>query len=401
MSQTLAVIAVLMLVVTGCGSFPASGGERTFGEDVAFLRRHTDVIVLGEGTDAQVAVAPKWQGRVMTSTARGGSEAGYGWINDAWVEAGRIEPHINIPGGEDRFWMGPEGGQYAIFFAKGALFDLEHWQTPACIDTDAYDVVSRDATSVSLRHRASLENYAGTRFDVRIDRRIRLLATSDVRRTLGVAPEPDVKSVAYSSENRITNAGSEPWRKETGFLSIWILGMFKPSPAATVILPFVEGSEAERGPIVNDAYFGKVPADRLRIEHGAVFFKGDGQHRSKIGLGPHRAKPVIGSYDPTRSLLTIVAYDKPKGATDYVNSMWEVQREPYGGDVVNSYNDGPLGAGKTPLGPFYELETSSPAAALRPGESMTHVHTTLHFEGPRAQLDALARAVLGVGLDGL
>ena len=37
--------------------------------------------------------------------------------------------------------------------------------------------------------------------------------------------------------------------------------------------------------------------------------------------------------------------------------------------------------GAPPLGPFYELETSSPALALAPGESAEHVHRTLHFLG--------------------
>ena len=71
--------------------------------------------------------------------------------------------------------------------------------------------------------------------------------------------------------------------------------------------------------------------------------------------------------------------------------MWEIQKQPYRGDVVNSYNDGPPAPGAKPLGPFYELETSSPAAALGPGGSLTHVHRTFHFQGERAVLDALAR----------
>ena len=49
--------------------------------------------------------------------------------------------------------------------------------------------------------------------------------------------------------------------------------------------------------------------------------------------------------------------------------MWEMQREPFKGDVINSYNDGPPAPGKPPLGPFYELETSSPALSLSPASS--------------------------------
>ena len=81
-----------------------------------------------------------------------------------------------------------------------------------------------------------------------------------------------------------------------------------------------------------------------------------------------------------------------------MNSMWELQDEPFGGDVVNSYNDGPPEAGEKPLGPFYELETSSPAASLAPGASITHIHRTFHFQGEEADLDRIAIRVLGVSL---
>ncbi len=41
--------------------------------------------------------------------------------------------------------------------------------------------------------------------------------------------------------------------------------------------------------MVNDAYFGKPPAERLEIGDGVLFFSGDGKFRSKIGLPPRRA----------------------------------------------------------------------------------------------------------------
>ena len=65
--------------------------------------------------------------------------------------------------------------------------------------------------------------------------------------------------------------------------------MFQPSPRTTVVIPYREGPESELGPVVNDAYFGKVPADRLVARGGRLFFKGDGERRSKIGLSPERA----------------------------------------------------------------------------------------------------------------
>jgi hypothetical protein len=174
--------------------------------------------------------------------------------------------------------------------------------------------------------------------------------------------------------------------------------MFNPSRATTVVIPFVAGPEHELGPIVNDAYFGKVPPDRLKIGDGVLYFRGDGQERGKIGIPRKRALPTMGSYDAEGGVLTLVEYSLPSDATEYVNSMWEISDAPYAGDVVNSYNDGPPAPGAPPLGPFYELESSSPAAALAPGESLTHVHRTLHFRGAEAELDAVTKKALGVSI---
>jgi hypothetical protein len=175
--------------------------------------------------------------------------------------------------------------------------------------------------------------------------------------------------------------------------------MFNPSPATTVVVPYNSGPEAALGPVVNDAYFGKVPADRLVVGKNVLYFRADGAHRSKIGLTPKRCMDVCGSYDAQNKVLTIVQFNKPGGAAEYVNSMWELQKDPFAGDTVNSYNDGPVAPGAKPLGPFYELETSSPAAALKPGGTITHLHRTIHLQGEDKALDPVAKAVLGVGLD--
>jgi hypothetical protein len=175
--------------------------------------------------------------------------------------------------------------------------------------------------------------------------------------------------------------------------------MFIPSPTTTIVVPFRKGPEAEFGPVVNDAYFGKVPPERLKVGENAVYFRGDGQYRSKIGLPPRRARPILGSWDADTGVLTLVQYTFQDDNLPYVNSRWGNQKDPFGGDAVNSYNDGPAAPGSPPLGPFYELESSSPAAALRPGVTLRHVHRTFHLIGPRAKLDAIARATLGVGLD--
>ncbi|MFN8094383.1 MAG: DUF6786 family protein [Vicinamibacteria bacterium] len=388
----LAAAALLAAVTT-----QAPAGERSFDGDVAFLRQRVEVVVLEDAAGARVAVVPAWQGRVMTSSTSGAAP-GYGWINEELVASGKLLPHINAFGGEDRLWLGPEGGQFSIFFAKGQAFDLEHWQTPPLFDTEPWAVAAKDATAVTLRHHGRLVNYSGTPLDVALDRTVRLLSREEAAKRLGGALPAGVKVVAFASENTLENSGKAAWTRETGALSLWILGMFQPGPRTTIVVPYRAGAAAELGPVVNDAYFGKVPADRLVDRDGVLYFSGDGKHRSKIGVSPRRVKPVAGSYDAARRVLTIVQFDRPEGASEYVNSMWEIQKEPFAGDVVNSYNDGPPAPGAKPMGPFYELETSSPAAFLAPRARLTHVHRTMHLEGPEADLDAIARRVLGVPL---
>ncbi len=396
--QLVAALLSAAAVLAGCAA-PA-GKPGTFGNDLAFLKKHTDVFVLADKAgQAQVAVVPLYQGRVMTSTAAGPDGLSFGWINRKLIALGKRQPHINVFGGEDRMWLGPEGGQFSIFFPKGASpkFEFKDWQTPEPIDWGKWSVVYRDATSAHFRHSFSLVNFSGFKFDVVADRFVRLLGPEGIKAHFGLDIPAGVKAVAYETDNNIRNAGDKPWTREGGALSIWILCMYNPSPATTVVIPFVDGPEDQLGPVVNDAYFGKVPPDRLKAKGGVLFFKCDGQKRSKIGLSPKRAKPIMGSYDAANRVLTLATYTKPEGVTDYVNSMWEIQKEPFKGDVVNSYNDGPVNGGP-PLGPFYELESSSPAAFLKPGESLKHCHRTLHLQGDEAELDKLARAALGVGL---
>lgn len=397
-------LGALCFLALGCSAAPRTPAPRAasqFDADLAFLRQNTDVVVLSDPAGAaRVVVAPEYQGRVMTSTTGGDEAPSFGWIGRAAIAAGERQPHINVFGGEDRFWLGPEGGQFSLYFKNGDPFDLDHWQVPAAIDWGAWDVDTQSATAVRFRKRMSLVNYAGTAFDLEVDRAIRMLDSDDFARHFGEPPGSGVRMVAFESSNTITNIGKEAWRHASGLLSIWILGMFTPSPQTTIAVPFVTGPETTLGPIVNDAYFGKVPEDRLRVDESVVFFRGDGQYRSKIGLSPSRALSVAGSYDAKRRVLTLVEYTRPDGA-EYVNSLWEIQREPYKGDVINSYNDGPPAPGKPPLGPFYELETSSPALSLAPMQQHTHVHRTFHLVGREAELDRIARASLGVGLDEL
>ncbi|MGD0526367.1 MAG: DUF6786 family protein [Polyangiaceae bacterium] len=376
---------------------PVHATAGTIDADLAFLRAHGPIEVLTSPGGGVVAVSARWQGRVMTSAVEPHG-ASLGFIHRAFLEAGKTGTPFDNYGGEDRFWLGPEGGQFGLYFPPGAPFVIGSWQTPHAMQEGEWTVTSRDAGHVTFATTMRVTSWSGVPFDVAVERTVRVLGEADVRARFGDAPPPGTKWVAFESDNAITNAGARPWTRETGLLSIWILGMYAPAADARIVVPF---DPAGAGPIVNDAYFGKIAPERLHVHEreGWMGLVADGQQRGKLGVPPARAREALGSFTPSARLLTLVHYDKPAQAPNgYVNSAWAEQRDPYGGDVVNAYNDGPTEPGKPSLGGFYEIETSSPAAALAPGETMRHVHTTLHVVGDPASLEPLARRVLGVGL---
>jgi hypothetical protein len=367
----------------------------SFGYDREFLTKHYEDLVILENGEASILISPELQGRVMTSTAMGDEGQSFGWINHDLIMSGKIKEHFNPTGGEERFWLGPEGGQYSLFFEKDAKFELDNWYVPKELDTEAFTLVHITENKAFFEREMKLVNYTGTTFNVHVQRNVSLLDKEDAADILGHDIPETLKMVGFASENNLTNLGPEAWDKKTGLLSIWILSMFNSSDETTIIVPFKKGDEDILGKKVTDDYFGKIPKERLQVRDSVLFFKADGKERGKIGISPQRALPVLGSFDAKNRVLTIAKFSLPDGATDYVNSLWEIQEFPFSGDAVNAYNDS--GA----MGPFFELESSSPAMDLKSNESGSHVHQTFHFVGDINDLDKLANGILGVSIKGL
>jgi hypothetical protein len=400
-AATLALL-VMLLGSVGCASYYEDEEPPRFDafrDDLDLLERYGNPIILYGKGGARVVVMPEWQGRVMTSTAGERRRPGYGWVHRALIAYGEIRPNMQPWGGEDRFWIGPEGGRFSVFFAPDAPFELEQWQAPLAVDAEPWDVTSVDDVHVELEHETSLLNRAGFRFEIGIDREVRLLDPSEVEESLGFEL-PRCRLVAYESTNTITNRGTEAWTEETGTPSIWILGMFPATPRTTVVLPLrSEAREISTGFGVRDDYFGEVPANRLILRDDCVFFRADGNLRSKIGVGPDLATSRIAAWSPENQQLTLITFDLPEGAEHYVTSWWSDAADPFAGAVVRSYSDGPREPDQPIRGAFHEIETSSPAAALAPEEWITHRRRTHHFRGRRKALDAIALEAIGIGLD--
>jgi hypothetical protein len=388
---------IYMIASTSCNSpheknIQVSIGS--FGYDLQFLQKYDSVILLKSGDgNAQIVISPKYQAKVFTSTAEGDSGLSFGWVNYKAFTA-NVDAHINAFGGENRLWLGPEGGKFSLFFKPAAKMVFDNWKTPAAFDTEKWSVVNRDASSVSMSKDMKLLNYQGTELTVQINRNIKIFDRQEIINNLGIAINDSVKAVGYETENTIINKGTHEWTSETGMPCIWILDMFRPSDKTIIVVPYIGDSLPK--PATTD-YFGEIPADRIKYSDSILFFKADGKSRGKLGIHPTRAKNRAGSYDAEKNVLTIILFDIDNNA-QYLNQEWNTTKQPFSGDAVNAYNDGPLASGGQ-LGPFYELESVSAAAFLKPDASLTHHHSVFHFTGNESMLNTITEKVLGVSLE--
>ena len=379
--------------LAGCSTPPDRRAEEAFDRGVAAVGRSDAIVRQGEA-GARLLVSPRLQARVMNTQV--GAVGDVGWINDPEIAEGETHPSFNNFGGQDRFWLGPEAGNFGIYFAPGAEFDRKVWKVPPDFDTGTYTLVERGPAKVVFTRDMTLTNYAGTIFKVKVRREVGLVPASTMTGQLTVTLPPGVAYAGSYSDNTMTNTGTERWQKDKGLLNIWILGQFVPGPNAAIIAPFTPG---EGQPYRDELYFGKIPADRLKTLGRALIFRADAMAEGKLGIPQARTTGLAGSFDFDRNLLVIVRCDVPAEPALYGDSTWvKNQAAPYAGDLFQTYNANRKG---TPdqRAAFYELESVSPSRELAPGDQVRHRHATFCFQGDYAGLREVARKVLGVDLD--
>lgn len=366
-----------------------------FLKDLSFLQKWDAGLLVLSSDDgaAKVIVSPKYQGKVFTSASEGSTGKSFGWIHyDAFDKP--VDPHMNAYGGEDRLWLGPEGGPFSLFFAPGTEMVFDNWHTPKPIDTEAWSLVASSDKEAQLSKDMSLVNYAGTTLKLNIDRTVRILQTPEIAQKLSIDLDDKIHPVGFETTNTLKNTGDIAWDRKTGAPCMWNLDMFTPSPATVIVIPYDTNAQ---GKVATTDYFGEIPKDRIKMENGILYFMADGHSRGKLGIPPVRVKDIAGSYAADKGVLTIIQYDIDKNGT-YLNQEWTTTKDPFSGDAMNAYNDGPLEDGSQ-MGPFYEMESVSPAAFLKPNEALVHKHSVFHFTGDKDALNAIAEKVLGVGLE--
>ena len=122
--------------------------------------------------------------------------------------SGEIQSHINA--------YGRRAGRFSFLKKQ---FDLNHWQTPAVLDTEPFQLDSLSKTHARLSKIMNLVNYSGYNFRAKVDRKVSIFNSSDIEKNLDISIG-DQLYVGYQSENILTNLGQTSWKKNNGLLSI-------------------------------------------------------------------------------------------------------------------------------------------------------------------------------------
>ncbi|MCH2100424.1 MAG: hypothetical protein MK209_00660 [Planctomycetes bacterium] len=378
---------IIPCLLASCASV-LSEDRPSFLAEASWLEEEAGGRLILSGTGGFV-YSPLLQGRVMTSTVDL-SEPGLGFVNREAI-ALRGEPAaFHNHGGVERFWIGPEGSQFSLYFDPGAPFVAELWRVPKDLDVGPFDEVALG----QMERDMVIRNRIGTEFTMRVGRHVEVPTQDEVESVVGAVPPGSLWS-AFRTINTVTNTGESAWSREGGLPCIWLAGMFLPGERSWSILPFrTDREDPDGGPAVRSEYFGEpgavIDEKRLRFGRNFAILRTDSELRCKVGVRRNRARNVIAAFDPSTEVLTIVHFSPIDENAGYVDETWATGGDPYYGDVVNSYNhSGPES--------FFELESSSPALALAPGEGHTHRSTTMQFRfADEEHLSAAVRTALGL-----
>ncbi len=372
-----------------------------FKEVVGLLKsaKREHYILKGQNPARQVLVCPELSGRVM-GTTRSGPNGVFGGFIDAKAFKEGITDIWDNWGGEERYWLGPEGGQYGLMFG-GRKSCFENYTVQDGINNQPFKTleVSRLANSISMRSQMVLKNGMGTVFHAEVTRRITVLDACPY--SLGQGDQVDF--VGFQSESRLTNVGDRPMTRETGVLAHWHLGQFPVDDHIIAVIPFRPILSPD--PPVREDYFkdfvigGVMPPNRYKILTASVLFKADGRVRTKIGQNRSRAMGLLGSYNLATDEIVMMDYDLYPNY-EYAASYWYDLPDPYNGDCISFSAEGPDREGG-PKGRCYELESLSPALFLQPGQSFDWRTRTLHMTGPRVVMAAILSRHLSTGISSL
>ncbi|MBR6389498.1 MAG: hypothetical protein IKS15_05205 [Opitutales bacterium] len=401
-----AMLGAAAAALCACGLIEESIADKSgqsqweFGLDLAFLEKYADCVVLGEG-ESFVAVSPKLQARVMTSTLGGEEGMSIGWINRGLIASKNPESHMNLYGGEDRFWIGPEGTEHSVFFEKGALFVPDNWKIPQEISAQPWKVKSANRYQASFEKEIHITSARGEKFDILASREISFISKENAQSILKVEIPESVKMVAFQSANKATNIGARAWGAETGYINLAVVSTFHANKTTYGFIPFNQGDPKNLGTIITDLYNESPIGDRLSVAADFVRMRLDGAKLGEIFMNPRRSRSIMGFYDSDKNLLTIIAVVPPASQKKYLVPYWRRTNDMLDGDALGLFNNGPANHDTFYADKLFKATTFSPALALKPQKSQLHIQRTFHFCGSEYELEKIAQKLLGVGIKDL
>ncbi|WP_298487642.1 DUF6786 family protein [uncultured Maribacter sp.] len=383
-------LCIIFFITNSACNNPDVYAIPTFAEDLEVINSVTSPVILKDG-ERQIVVSSDFQGRVFTSTSQGLNGMSNGWFNKKILLSDSVLVNRSKLGGEGRIWFGPDQGPNTIFFDIDKVSGEQKHAAPKDLDTLSFKIVQQSSMAVTLQNKLRIKNLKGFQFFIDVKRNIEILKEDYVADFLGDSFFNELSFVGYKTNTKMTNVGEQDWSKESGLISLWDLGCYHPTPKTTVIIPLKENPENAT------VYFTEIDSSRIVIKNNFLFYKADANYLNKIGTLAEYTLPYFGSYSPELNSLTIVKFSFNSLDKEYVNAHPVNVENQYRGDVINVFNDG-VWNNVGPFGPFYELETSSPAKELKVGESISHFQEVYHFNGSEAELNKISEKIFGIKL---
>ncbi len=399
-------IATSAMLLGACGIIEESSLKNSelrlhsFGQDLTFFSKYgVETFLLGEGS-SYIAVSPKWQARVLSSTYGGEESPSLGWFDRSLLVETKRDLHMSQVGGEDRFWIGPEGGDSSVFFPDGTVQNEENWRIPPAFASESWKLVAKTRTQAKFEKEAEVQNSKGNKLKIKAEREISVLNRADVSTVLGIDIPEAVNMVAFQSLNKLTNIGTANWTPDYGMLNISVQSCFNANKNVRVFIPYRAGETSKLGEIVRDNYFesGYSEGGKLVLTPEYISFNADGKTMSGIGVSPLRSEGIALSYDASNKILTVILYIKPSGKRGYLPNSWRRSAMQFGGDAISVYNNGPLARTSASAEKYYEMSTYSPALNLNKGQSQFHLQRTFHFHGSEYDLGLIAYKLAGISI---
>lgn len=391
MTKVFSIAFFVALIFAGCEQ-PIQ--KETYAYSFNLLKNHTETIELNtEDKKARIVVVPEFQGRVATSTNSGLSGRSFGWLNTEPLESS-TELNGSEIHGEERVWIGPQGGQYSFYYGQTQPINEDNWSVPKTFDGEPFDVVSTSEKQIEMTKSINLTNYHGTKLNMKLERKIRIFEIAEIENRINTKIPEGISVVGYASIHKLTNTDSTQWKKDSGLATIWSLSTFKGTDKTVTFIPLKSANSSNK--ILQ--YLNVFEDDRFKIENDVAWYKTDGKYRSKIGIPPEISKGYFGSYQPETKTLRIIRFHQTNHDSLYFNSEVTVQEHPYKGEAIAVYNNGPMTLQEGDENSFFEMESIAAMKELKPNESIEHFHEVYQFTGDFENLKKISMFFLGVDL---